>query len=134
MAIEKTYSMIKPNAVAAGHVGEIITRFERSELSIERIELAALTPEQVKLGYEEHEGKPFYPPLIEFMLSGPVVKMVISGENAVARCREIMGATDPEKAEPGTIRADFGTSVRENAIHGSDSPESAAREISIYFG
>ncbi|MBR2521591.1 MAG: nucleoside-diphosphate kinase [Coriobacteriales bacterium] len=134
MAIEKTYSMIKPNAVAAGHVGEIITRFERSELTIERIELATLTPEQVKLGYEEHEGKPFYPPLIEFMLSGPVVKMVISGENAVARCREIMGATDPEKAEPGTIRADFGTSVRENAIHGSDSPESAAREISIYFG
>ena len=134
MAIEKTYSMIKPNAVAAGHVGEIVTRFERSELSIERMELGIVTPEQAKENYAEHEGKPFYPALIEFITSGPVVKMVITGENAVARCREIMGATDPAKAEPGTIRADFGETITKNAIHGSDSPASAEREISIFFG
>ena len=134
MAIEKTYIMIKPNAVADGHIGEIVTRFERAGLSIERMELGVVTPEQAKENYAEHEGKPFYPRLIEFITSGPVVKMVISGEDAVARCREIMGATDPAKAAPGTIRADFAANVTENAVHGSDSPASAEREISIFFG
>ena len=133
MAIEKTYSMIKPDGVANGHIGEIINRFERAGLTIERMELSRVTPEQAKANYVEHEGKPFYDGLISYITSGPVVKMVISGEGAVAKCRSLMGATNCAEAAPGTIRGDFGLTVDENVIHGSDSVESAQREIGVFF-
>lgn len=134
MAVEKTYSMIKPDGVKAGHIGEIINRFERAGLVIERMEMGVVTPEQAKKNYAEHEGKPFYDGLVKYVTSGPVVKMVISGENAVAKCRSLMGATNPLEATPGTIRGDFGLCMDENVIHGSDSVASAEREISIFFG
>ena len=133
MAIEKTYSMLKPDAVRNHHIGEIVSRIERAGLVIERMELANVTPEQAAANYAEHEGKPFYNGLIEYITSGPVVKMVISGEGAVAKVRTLMGATNPADAAPGTIRGDFGLIMDENVIHGSDSPESAEREIGIFF-
>ena len=132
--IEKTYSMLKPDAVAAGHIGEIISRFERAGLVIEKMELTQVTPEQAAANYAEHEGKPFYDGLIKYITSGPVVKLVISGEGAVAITRKLMGATNPAEALPGTIRGDFGLVMDANVIHGSDSPESAEREIAIFFG
>lgn len=131
--IEKTYIMIKPDAVANRHIGEIVNRIERSGLTIERMVLEMVTPEQAAANYAEHKGKPFYEGLVSYITSGPVVKMVISGENAVANMRRLMGATDCSKAEPGTIRGDFGLSVDRNVIHGSDSPASAEREIGIFF-
>lgn len=134
MAIEKTYSMLKPDAVRNRHMGEIIARIERSGLTIERMELANVTPEQAAANYAEHEGKPFYNGLIEYITSGPVVKMVVSGEGAIKKMRALMGATNPAEAAPGTIRGDFGLIMDENVIHGSDSPESAEREIGIFFG
>ncbi len=134
MAIQKTYSMIKPDGVRNGHVGEIINRIERVGLKIERMELGMVTPELAEANYGEHKGKPFYEGLIAYITSGPVVKMVISGENAVATMRKLMGATNPADAAPGTIRGDFGLTVDENVIHGSDSPESAEREIGVFFG
>lgn len=133
MAIEKTYSMIKPDGVRNGHIGEIVNRFERAGLKVERMELGMVTLDQAKQNYAEHEGKPFYDGLISYITSGPVVKMVIAGENAVAKCRSLMGATNPLEATPGSIRGDFGLCMDENVIHGSDSPESAEREISIFF-
>ena len=133
MAIEKTYSMLKPDAVRNHHIGEIVSRIERAGLVIERMELANVTPEQAAANYAEHEGKPFYDGLISYITSGPVVKMVISGEGAVAKVRTLMGATNPAEAAPGTIRGDFGLIMDENVIHGSDSPESAEREIGIFF-
>ena len=134
MAIEKTYSMLKPDAVRNHHIGEIVSRIERAGLVIERMELANVTPEQAAANYAEHEGKPFYNGLIEYITSGPVVKMVFSGEGAVKKMRTLMGATNPAEAAPGTIRGDFGLIMDENVIHGSDSPESAEREIGIFFG
>ena len=134
MAIEKTYSMLKPDAVRNHHIGEIVSRIERAGLVIERMELANVTPEQAAANYAEHEGKPFYNGLIEYITSGPVVKMVVSGEGAVKKKRTLMGATNPAEAAPGTIRGDFGLIMDENVIHGSDSPESAEREIGIFFG
>ncbi len=134
MAIEKTYNMIKPDGVANGHIGEIITRIERVGLKIERMELANVTMEEAKANYAEHEGKPFYNGLIEYITSGPVVKMVVSGENAVATMRKLMGPTNCADAAPGTIRGDFGLNVDHNVIHGSDSVESAEREIKVFFG
>ena len=131
---EKTYIMIKPDAVANGHIGAIIDRIERAGLKIERMVLENVTPEQAAANYAEHKGKPFYDGLVAYITSGPVVKMVISGEGAVANMRRLMGATDCSKAAPGTIRGDFGLSVDRNVIHGSDSPESAEREIGIFFG
>lgn len=133
MSIEKTYLMIKPDGVKNRHVGEIINRFERAGLNLERMELGMVTDDQAKANYAEHEGKPFYEGLIAYITSGTVVKMVISGEGAVAKCRNLMGATDPASAAPGTIRGDFGLIMDENVIHGSDSPESAEREIGIFF-
>ena len=133
MAIEKTYTMIKPDGVRNGHIGEIVNRFERAGLKIERMELCELTPEQVKANYAEHEGKPFYEGLVAYILSGPVVKMCVSGEGAVKKVRTLMGATNPAEAAPGTIRGDFGLIMDENVIHGSDSVESAEREIGIFF-
>jgi nucleoside-diphosphate kinase len=130
---EKTYIMLKPDAVANRHVGEIINRIERAGLDIVRMEKAMVTPEQAAANYAEHEGKPFYDGLISYITSGPVVKMVISGENAVAVMRKLMGATDPATAAPGTIRGDFGLVMDANVIHGSDSVASAEREIGIFF-
>ena len=132
--MEKTYAMLKPDAVKAGHIGEIIARFERAGLVIERMELAEVTPEQAQANYAEHEGKPFYEGLIRYITSGPVVKLVLAGEGAVAITRKLMGATDPAQALPGTIRGDFGLMMDANVIHGSDSLESAERERAIFFG
>ena len=134
MAIEKTYTMIKPDGVRNKHIGEIVNRFERAGLTIEQMKLEMVTPEQAKANYAEHEGKPFYEGLISYITSGPVVKMVVSGEGAVAKVRTLMGPTNPADAAPGTIRGDFGLIMDENVIHGSDSPASAEREIGIFFG
>ncbi len=131
---EKTYIMIKPDAVKRGQIGRIISRFEDTGLTLERMELATLTPGQAAANYAEHEGKPFYNGLIEYITSGPVVKMVWSGEGAVLLCRKLMGATNPADAAPGTIRGDFGLCVDANVIHGSDSVASAEREVGIFFG
>ena len=130
---EKTYVMLKPDAVSNRHIGEIIARFERVGLNLERLELANVTPEQAAANYAEHEGKPFYEGLVKYITSGAVVKMVLSGEDAVVICRKLMGATNPKDAAPGTIRGDFGLVMDANVIHGSDSPESAQREIGIFF-
>lgn len=132
--IEKTYTMIKPDGVRNGHIGEIVNRFERVGLTVERMELGMVTPEQAQANYAEHEGKPFYDGLIAYITSGPVVKMVVSGENAVATVRKLMGSTNPADAAPGTIRGDFGLTMDENVIHGSDSVASAEREIGVFFG
>ena len=134
MAIERTYNMIKPDGVANKHVGEIISRIERVGLTIEKMELCMVTTEQAAENYKEHKGKPFYEGLISYITSGPVVKMVVSGENAVATMRKLMGATNCAQAAPGTIRGDFGLTVDCNVIHGSDSVESAEREIRVFFG
>lgn len=134
MAIEKTFSMIKPDAVRDRHVGEIVARIERCGLTIERMELGLMSPEEAAENYAEHKGKPFYDGLVAFMTSGPVVKMVISGEGAIAKVRTLMGATDPAEAAPGSIRGDFGTALPQNVMHGSDSAQSARREIEIFFG
>ena len=133
MAIEKTYSMIKPDGVRNGHIGEIVNRFERAGLKIERMEMGMVTPEQAAANYQEHEGKPFYDGLISYITSGPVFAMVWEGENAVQVCRNIMGKTNPQESAPGTIRGDYCMVTGVNIIHGSDSPESAAREIGIFF-
>ncbi len=132
--IEKTYTMIKPDGVRNGHIGEIVNRFERVGLTVERMELGMVTEELAKANYAEHEGKPFYDGLIAYITNGPVVKMVVSGENAVATVRKLMGATNPADAAPGTIRGDFGLTMDENVIHGSDSVASAEREIGVFFG
>jgi nucleoside-diphosphate kinase len=125
--------MLKPDAVANRHIGEIIARIERVGLTIERLELANVSAEQAAANYAEHEGKPFYRGLIEYITSGPVVKMIVSGPDAVVIARKLMGATNPLEAAPGTIRGDFGLVMDANVIHGSDSPESATREIAIFF-
>ncbi|GAB4291729.1 MAG: nucleoside-diphosphate kinase [Coriobacteriia bacterium] len=131
---QKTYVMIKPDAVARGLVGSIVARLEAVGLTLERLELGSVTAEQAAANYAEHEGKPFYAGLVEYVTSGPVVKMVVSGPDAVAVVRKLMGATNPRDAAPGTIRGDFGLTLDANIIHGSDSPESAEREIAIFFG
>lgn len=131
---QQTFIMIKPDAVARGLVAPIIQRFEDTGMTIERLELGRLTAEQAAANYAEHEGKPFYDGLIEYITSGPVVKMVLSGPEAVMVCRKLMGATNPRDAAPGTIRGDYGLVLDANVVHGSDSPESALREIAIFFG
>jgi len=131
---QKTYCMIKPDAVARGLVGAIISRFEAVGLKVERLELGMVTPEQAAANYAEHVGKPFYDGLVEYITSGPVVKMVLSGPEAVSVVRKLMGVTNPKDAAPGTIRGDFGLTLDANVVHGSDSPESAEREIAIFFG
>lgn len=129
----KTYIMLKPDAVRNHHVGDIVARIERAGLGIERMELAMVTPEQAAENYAEHKGKPFYDGLVSYITSGPVVKLVVAGPNAQPIMRKLMGATNPADAAPGTIRGDFGLTMDENVIHGSDSPESAKREIGIFF-
>ena len=131
---QKTYIMIKPDAVARGLVGRIISRFEDTGLTLERVEYGVVTAEQAAANYVEHQGKPFYDGLVAYITSGPVVKLVLSGPNAVSVCRKLMGATNPAEAAPGTIRGDFGLVLDANVVHGSDSPESAEREIAIFFG
>lgn len=134
MAIERTFSIIKPDAVAKNIIGEIISRFEKNGLRIIAQRMLHLTREQAQAFYAVHRERPFYNDLVAFMTSGPVVVQVLEGENAVSRNRELMGATNPQEAEPGTIRADFATTVDENAVHGSDAPETAAQEIAFFFG
>lgn len=131
---QKTYVMIKPDAVDRGFVGRIVSRFEDAGLAIERLEYGVVTAEQAAANYVEHQGKPFYDGLVAYITSGPVVKMVLAGPNAVPVCRKLMGATNPAEAAPGTIRGDLGLVLDANVIHGSDSPESATREIAIFFG
>jgi nucleoside-diphosphate kinase len=133
MAVERTLSIIKPDAVAKNVIGAIYTRFEQAGLRIVAATMLRLSREQAEGFYAEHKGRPFFPALIDFMTSGPVTVQVLEGENAVLTNRELMGATNPKNAEPGTIRADFAESIDANAVHGSDSPESAAREIAYFF-
>ena len=134
MAIQQTLSIIKPDAVAKNVIGEIISRFETNNLKIIAAKLITLSDSEAGGFYAEHEGKPFYKDLIAFMTSGPVFIQVLEGEDAINKNRELMGNTDPTKANPGTIRADFAHTIDANAVHGSDSEESAKREISFFFG
>lgn len=132
--IEKTYIMIKPDAVRDRKIGEIITRIERSGLTIERLDMAVLEPDVVREHYAHLADKPFFENLVAFMTSGPVVKMVVSGLGAIGKMRTLMGATNPLDAAPGTIRGDFAVDVNSNVIHGSDGPDAAKIEIERFFG
>ncbi|MEH6609215.1 MAG: nucleoside-diphosphate kinase [Halioglobus sp.] len=133
MAVERTLSIIKPDAVGKNVVGKIYSRFETNGLQIVGSKMLRLSDEVAGGFYAEHSERPFFPALIEFMTSGPVVVQVLEGEGAVAKNRELMGATNPKDADAGTIRADFAESIDANAVHGSDSTESAAREIAYFF-
>lgn len=133
MAVEQTLSIIKPDAVSKNHIGEICARFEKAGLKIVALKLLQLSRAQAEGFYAEHKGRPFFESLVDFMVSGPVVVQVLAGENAVALNRDLMGATDPQKAVAGTIRADFATAIDANAVHGSDSAASAAREVAYFF-
>jgi nucleoside-diphosphate kinase len=133
MALERTFAIVKPDAVKDGHIGEIITTIEQSGLRIVGLKMTQLTPAICKGFYHEHVTKGFYQELEDFMTEGPVVIMVLEGENAILRWRELMGATNPEKAEPGTLRKRFGASIGRNATHGSDAPASAKFEVSYFF-
>ncbi len=133
MPIERTLSIIKPDAVAKNAIGEIYSRFEKAELKIVAAKMRQLDNESASGFYAEHKERPFYKALIEFMTSGPVMVQVLEGEGAVMLNRNLMGATDPAKAEAGTIRANFGASIDANAVHGSDSTSSAEREVSYFF-
>ena len=133
MALERTLSIVKPDAVARNLIGEIYMRFEKGGLKIVATKMMRLTPDMAGGFYAEHEGKPFFRPLIDYMCSGPIVVQVLEGDNAVQINRHLMGATNPKDAAPGTIRADFAESIDANAVHGSDSPESAKREIDYFF-
>jgi nucleoside-diphosphate kinase len=133
MAIERTLSIIKPDAVAKNVIGQIYSRFEQAGLRVVAARMLHLTQEQAGAFYAVHKERPFYKDLVAFMTSGPVMVQVLSGEGAIAKNREVMGATDPKKAAPGTIRADFATTVDENAVHGSDGPDTAKAEIAFFF-
>jgi nucleoside-diphosphate kinase len=133
MAIERTFSIIKPDAVEKNVIGEIVSRFEKNGLRVIASKMVHLTKEQAGGFYAVHKERPFYNDLVEYMTSGPVVVQVLEGENAIMKNREIMGATNPADAAEGTIRKDFATSIEENAVHGSDAPETAAQEIEFFF-
>jgi len=133
MAMERTFSIIKPDAVAKNVIGEIVSRFEKAGLSIVASRMERLTVDKAKGFYAEHDGKGFFEDLVNYMSSGPVIVQVLEGEGAIALNRQLMGATNPADADGGTIRADFAESIDANAVHGSDSPESAAREIGYFF-
>lgn len=133
MAVERTLSIIKPDAVSKNHIGEIYARFEGAGLQIVASRMLRLSDDVAGGFYAEHRERPFFPALIEFMTSGPVVVQVLEGEGAIAKNRELMGATNPQEAAAGTIRADFASSIDANAVHGSDSPASAEREIAYFF-
>jgi len=133
MAVERTLSIVKPDAVGKNVIGKIYSRFEDAGLQIVASKMLRLSEEVAGGFYAEHRERPFFPALIEFMTSGPVVVQVLEGEDAIALNRQLMGATNPQEAEAGTIRADFAESIDANAVHGSDSPASAAREIAYFF-
>lgn len=133
MAIERTLSIIKPDAVAKNVIGEIYMRFEEANLKIIAAKMQHLSEEQVKAFYAVHKERPFYKDLVKFMTQGPVMIQLLEGENAIIKNRELMGATNPKEAVPGTIRGDFADSIDANAVHGSDSPKTAKEEISFFF-
>ena len=133
MALERTLSIVKPDGVRADLIGEVYRRFEKAGLSIIAARMQHLSQLEAEGFYAVHRERPFYRDLVRYMTSGPVVVQVLEGENAIARNREIMGATDPKKAAPGTIRADLARSIEQNVVHGSDGPETAAREIAFFF-
>jgi nucleoside-diphosphate kinase len=131
--MERTLSIVKPDAFAKGAAGEILRRFQAEGLKLVGLKLVRLTEEQARGFYAVHKSRPFYESLVKFMVSGPVVVSVLEGKDAIARNRKLMGATDPAKAEAGTIRKDFGTDIERNAVHGSDAPETARVEIAYFF-
>jgi nucleoside-diphosphate kinase len=131
--MERTLVLVKPDAVRRSQVGEVIRRFEAAGLTIRALKMVSLERGQAEGFYQVHRGRPFFAGLTEFMSSGPTVAMVLEGPEAILRVRKLMGATDPAKAEPGTIRRDLAASIEQNAVHGSDSPESAAFEIPYFF-
>ncbi|MCB1198539.1 MAG: nucleoside-diphosphate kinase [Deltaproteobacteria bacterium] len=133
MHMERTLSMIKPDGVRNGHIGEIIARFEKAGLKIAAMRLQHLTKEEAGKFYEVHSERPFYQDLVDFISSGPIVAMALEGENAIAKNRELMGATNPAEAAEGTIRKDFAKSIDENTVHGSDAVATAKTEISFFF-
>lgn len=133
MSLERTLSIIKPDAVGKNVIGEIYSRFEKAGLNIVALKMLHLSRDQAEGFYAEHKGKGFFEPLMEFMTSGPICVQVLEGEDAIKTNRELMGATNPQNADPGTIRADFASTVDANAVHGSDSSSSAAREIAYFF-
>jgi nucleoside-diphosphate kinase len=133
MAVERTLSIVKPDGVAGNVIGDVYRRFERAGLSIVAARMLRLSEQQAELFYAVHRERPFYRDLVRYMSSGPVIAQVLEGEAAIARNRDIMGATDPKKAAPGTIRADLAKSIEQNVVHGSDAPETAASEIAFFF-
>ena len=134
MTYEKSLIIIKPDGVKKRLIGKIISRFEENSLEIERIRVLHIDKNIALAHYKEHVDKPYFPKLLKYMTSGPCIVMIVKGENAVAKSRELMGCTDPQKADKGTIRGDFGTDITINVVHGSDSEKSAEREINIFFG
>jgi nucleoside-diphosphate kinase len=134
MAVERTLSIIKPDAVAKNVVGQILTRFEAAGLQVVALKMQQLSQQQAEGFYAEHSERPFFKDLVAFMTSGPVTVQVLEGEDAIALNRQLMGATNPQEADAGTIRADFASSIDANAVHGSDSAKSAAREVAYFFG
>ena len=133
MAVERTLSIVKPDAVSKNVIGQIYSRFEKAGLKIVAARMLSLSQSQAEGFYAVHRGRPFFPDLVKFMVSGPIMVQVLEGEDAIARNRELMGATDPKKAVRGTIRADFADSIDANAVHGSDAPETARTEIGFFF-
>ncbi|MFM2485012.1 nucleoside-diphosphate kinase [Celerinatantimonas yamalensis] len=133
MALERTFSMLKPDAVKAAHIGDIYQQIEATGLKIVAVKMLQLSREQAEGFYAEHHGKSFYEPLIAFMTEGPIMVQVLEGEHAIETYRNLMGATDPSQAAPNTLRANYGSGMPANATHGSDSPESASREIAFFF-
>jgi nucleoside-diphosphate kinase len=133
MAIERTLSIIKPDAVAKNVIGKIVSRFEAAGLKVVAAKLVHLSRNEAEQFYAVHKERPFFKDLVEFMISGPVFVQVLEGENAIAKNRDLMGATDPKKAAAGTIRADFADSIDANAVHGSDAAETAANEVAFFF-
>jgi len=131
--VERTLSIIKPDAVAKNAIGQILARFEKAGLQVIAARMTHLSRREAEGFYAVHKGRPFFNDLVEFMVSGPVMVQVLEGDNAIAKNRDLMGATDPKKAAPGTIRADFAQSIDANAVHGSDAPETAAVEIAYFF-
>jgi len=133
MALERTFAMVKPDGVKRGLVGEVVGRLEQKGFRIVGMKLMQIPRETAETHYGEHQGKPFFEGLVSFITSGPVVAMVVEGENAIAEWRKMMGATNPKDAAPGTLRGDFASTIDENVAHGSDAPETAEREIGIFF-
>ncbi|NOX92323.1 MAG: nucleoside-diphosphate kinase [Gammaproteobacteria bacterium] len=133
MSTERTFSIVKPDAVAKNHIGDIYARFEKAGLKIIASKMLHLSREQAEGFYAVHKERPFFNDLVSFMISGPVMVQVLEGEGAILKNREVMGATNPKEADAGTIRADFADSIDENAVHGSDAPETAAEEIAFFF-